>query len=228
MITTPKLHVDGLLQVVEHIKHDPDDPIYGRCNHFNIFQGNAKSVTKTALEWKAAGKTNIWVEVASPMESALRPEMAMFYQPGQKHLTPEDEGRNDARRGHSANQNPYISEYMKGQWLKGWESQRRRIQRKRTSGWRMPAGAIYAGRPSLWGNPYTVGQPAAELGGELVTDENCLTLFEGHCERMLAEDPHWLDPLYDKLIACWCPLSRSCHVDVILRILSARPRAIAA
>jgi hypothetical protein len=30
----------------------------------------------------------------------------------------------------------------------------RRIQRKRTKGWRMPEGAIYVGRPSKWGNPF--------------------------------------------------------------------------
>lgn len=32
----------------------------------------------------------------------------------------------------------------------------RRIQRKRTKGWKMPADAVYVGRPSLWGNPYSV------------------------------------------------------------------------
>lgn len=32
----------------------------------------------------------------------------------------------------------------------------RRIQRKRTKGWRMPDGAIYVGRPTKWGNPFRV------------------------------------------------------------------------
>jgi hypothetical protein len=32
----------------------------------------------------------------------------------------------------------------------------KRIQRKRTKGWRMPEGAVYVGRPTLWGNPYRV------------------------------------------------------------------------
>jgi Domain of unknown function (DUF4326) len=32
----------------------------------------------------------------------------------------------------------------------------RRIQRQRTKGWRMPAGAIYVGRPSPWGNPWPI------------------------------------------------------------------------
>jgi hypothetical protein len=30
----------------------------------------------------------------------------------------------------------------------------KRIQRKRTKGWRMPEGAVYVGRPSKWGNPF--------------------------------------------------------------------------
>lgn len=32
----------------------------------------------------------------------------------------------------------------------------RRIQRSRATGWRMPEGAVYVGRPTRWGNPFTV------------------------------------------------------------------------
>jgi len=32
----------------------------------------------------------------------------------------------------------------------------KRIQRKRTKGWRMPEGAIYVGRPTIFGNPFRV------------------------------------------------------------------------
>lgn len=31
-----------------------------------------------------------------------------------------------------------------------------RIQRQRTKGWRMPEGAIYVGRPTVYGNPFEV------------------------------------------------------------------------
>lgn len=34
----------------------------------------------------------------------------------------------------------------------------KRIQRRRTKGWRMPEGAIYVGRGTKWGNPYAVGK----------------------------------------------------------------------
>ena len=30
-----------------------------------------------------------------------------------------------------------------------------RIQRQRKPGWRMPEGAVYVGRPSRWGNPFS-------------------------------------------------------------------------
>ena len=33
-----------------------------------------------------------------------------------------------------------------------------RIQRQRAKGWRMPPGAVYVGRPSIYGNPWHVGQ----------------------------------------------------------------------
>lgn len=32
-----------------------------------------------------------------------------------------------------------------------------RIRRSRERGWRMPEGVVYVGRPSRWGNPYTLG-----------------------------------------------------------------------
>lgn len=36
-----------------------------------------------------------------------------------------------------------------------------RIQRKRTRGWKMPAGAVYVGRPTKWGNPFKATDASA-------------------------------------------------------------------
>jgi hypothetical protein len=33
----------------------------------------------------------------------------------------------------------------------------KRIQVRRTAGWRLPEGALYVGRPTIWGNPWRVG-----------------------------------------------------------------------
>jgi len=42
-------------------------------------------------------------------------------------------------------------------------SEPKRIQRKRTRGWRMPDGAVYVGRPTKWGNPYRFDGDMAEI-----------------------------------------------------------------
>lgn len=42
-----------------------------------------------------------------------------------------------------------------------------RIQRSRAKGWRMPDGAVYVGRGSMWGNPYRVANVQVESRGEL-------------------------------------------------------------
>ena len=42
----------------------------------------------------------------------------------------------------------------------------KRIQRKRTRGWRMPEGAVYVGRGSIWGNPFIVGAPSGIFDGK--------------------------------------------------------------
>ncbi|MGU3585851.1 DUF4326 domain-containing protein [Rhodococcus sp. C26F] len=39
----------------------------------------------------------------------------------------------------------------------------KRIQRRRTKGWRMPAGAVYVGRGSLWGNPFVLGEAQVRM-----------------------------------------------------------------
>lgn len=96
----------------------------------------------------------------------------------------------------------------------------KRIQRKRTKGWKMPAGAIYVGRPTKWGNPFKVSL-------------NCDRRRAVHLYRW------WLDgatiegadiypkpPTRDDInrelrghdLACWCKPGESCHADVLLRI----------
>ena len=50
----------------------------------------------------------------------------------------------------------------------------RRIQRKRTPGWRKPLGAVYVGRPSRWGNPFEIGvdvDRAEEAVARFIRDE---------------------------------------------------------
>ena len=82
----------------------------------------------------------------------------------------------------------------------------KRIQRKRTPGWRMPADAIYVGRPTKWGTPFSEGDNC-----ELVRQfrENCLT--PSFTQQIIKE-------LRGKDLACWCSLDEPCHADVLLEI----------
>lgn len=110
----------------------------------------------------------------------------------------------------------------------------KRIQRERKKGWTMPKGAMYVGRPTLYGNPFVVGQFVRPAGPQthplndevLVTHANCLVLFEWWARQMLVKDPNWLDPLKKATaLACWCPLWRDCHVDIIIKLLKERVHA---
>jgi len=78
----------------------------------------------------------------------------------------------------------------------------KRIQRRRTKGWKMPEGAIYVGRPTQWGNPFK-------------TVEQYRQCFEPiapyYRERIRAA-------LRGKDLACWCPLDQPCHADILLEI----------
>jgi hypothetical protein len=103
----------------------------------------------------------------------------------------------------------------------------KRIQRKRTKGWRMPEGAVYVGRPSQWENPFTVdvlGSPqiavdafavhiAAYFGWEAVVRRAFRPL---PVESRAFEE--WIAPLRGKDLACWCPLDQPCHADVLLEL----------
>lgn len=112
----------------------------------------------------------------------------------------------------------------------------KRIQRRRTPGWRMPDRALYVGRPTVWGNPY---RPVHRGDGLWVTVNDNEVVYDGYgpfrtrqaaardCVRLFWEieigyrlladraDVHALTG-YD--LACWCPLDQPCHADVLLRI----------
>lgn len=92
----------------------------------------------------------------------------------------------------------------------------RRIQRKRSKGWRMPPGSVYVGRGSKWGNPYPVS--------ERITVEQAV---QGYAFAVRAGYDNVPGPdeiraeLADKDLACWCPLDQPCHADVLLKIANA-------
>jgi len=125
--------------------------------------------------------------------------------------------------------------------------QPKRIQRKRTRGWRMPPNTVYVGRPTKWGNPFYIGHyfmrgdPCPESAGafrmiwchgpasdprmtRIESREQAIEWFRWLCEaRPFAEAD--LAEIRGKDLACWCPLDQLCHADVLLELANPLPDA---
>jgi hypothetical protein len=121
----------------------------------------------------------------------------------------------------------------------------KRIQRRRTKGWRMPDGALYVGRPSRWGNPFVVGEfaphrhRAAGHPFELYIDRHRIARVDQAValySRIITEPTEHqyvghVAPTVDEVrrelagrdLACWCPLELPCHADVLLRLANGWP-----
>lgn len=96
----------------------------------------------------------------------------------------------------------------------------KRIQRKRTKGWRMPEVAVYVGRPTRWGNPFPI---LSEVRGAALTslrrratEAFAAYVIEAPWAPEFAEAVR--TELRGKDLACWCPLDQPCHADVLLQI----------
>lgn len=111
-----------------------------------------------------------------------------------------------------------------------------RIQRKRAKGYRMPAGAVYVGRPTRWGNPFPVdvyGQDGAVdrfrrlMCGQMSTLEMSQSSTCHSADVSLVTVRRWildeLPTLKGKDLACFCPLGKDCHADVLLQLANASP-----
>jgi hypothetical protein len=90
----------------------------------------------------------------------------------------------------------------------------RRIQLRRTKGWRKPPGAVVVARPSKWGNPYPV-----DVHGRA----EAVRLYQEH----LLGDPGLIAAARAELagrdLACWCTPGDTCHADVLLAIANGTP-----
>ena len=95
----------------------------------------------------------------------------------------------------------------------------KRIQRKRTKGWKMPPDTVYVGRPTQWGNPYPT---AAEFeraidNGDIFDHLAAKYEHTGNIPDYWDLDI-WLHGLKGENLCCWCPLDKPCHADVLLRL----------
>jgi hypothetical protein len=116
----------------------------------------------------------------------------------------------------------------------------KRIQMKRSKGWRKPEGVVYVGRPSMWGNPFSKVAVINWYLGDYMGDRNAIwqeeavSLFRAWAtneledsyyeNRLLPDD--WklyrcrLDfaVLRGKDLGCWCRPGAACHADVLIEL----------
>lgn len=88
----------------------------------------------------------------------------------------------------------------------------RRIQRKRTRGWRKPTGVVNVTRPGKWGNQFTV----AENG------DRSLVLYRAALEQKVELGQLDLEELRGKDLMCWCKPGAPCHGDILLDLANKR------
>jgi hypothetical protein len=93
-----------------------------------------------------------------------------------------------------------------------------RLLNRRRDG--MPEGAVYIGRPSRWGNPFTHVSGETLARYRVATREEAVDAYE----RWLLAQPELVErarqELRGKDLACWCTPLR-CHGEVLLRIANA-------
>lgn len=114
----------------------------------------------------------------------------------------------------------------------------KRIQLKRSKGWRLPENAVSVARPGHWGNPFTVSG-AIEIGYADDQEQAAKVAVEFYRAWLLgldagendvyrtgktAYDRLWvrqhLPDLFGKTLACYCRPGAPCHADVLGAILS--------
>ena len=95
----------------------------------------------------------------------------------------------------------------------------KRIQRKRTKGWRKPEGAIYIGRGSKWGNPHKMSDYdllfTAVWRRRRAIQDWILDLNHGRLEYTREDIRR---ELKGQDVMCWCSLAVECHGDYLLKI----------
>ena len=89
----------------------------------------------------------------------------------------------------------------------------KRIQRRRTAGWRMPDNTKSVTRPGRWGNPFrneVSHQVAVEKFTQWIETQD-------EFKRAIRSE------LRGYNLACYCRLDDCCHADVLLRIANGVP-----
>lgn len=98
----------------------------------------------------------------------------------------------------------------------------KRIQLRRTKGWRKPEGVVSVVRGTDWGNHYRIGDeihiPRGSGHTVLTIDRDLAVALFRHWVNGMGWHEQIRRELGGKDLACWCALDAPCHADVLLEI----------
>jgi hypothetical protein len=94
----------------------------------------------------------------------------------------------------------------------------------------MPENTVYVGRPTKWGNPFWISRHPELLGAYALVCKDAQEAKEKYREfiegrravlgcRITNFDTN---ELKGKNLACWCPLDKPCHADILLELANAK------
>lgn len=89
---------------------------------------------------------------------------------------------------------------------------KRRMIREKVVHCRKEKFDVYIGRPSKWGNPFTIGKDG--------TREDVIRKYK----KYIITNPDLLNSLYElkgKILGCWCS-PKVCHGDVLIELIHAK------
>jgi hypothetical protein len=112
----------------------------------------------------------------------------------------------------------------------------KRIQRKRTKGWKNPPNTVYVGRPTKFGNPFVAGKIVSfvplivaliaragtdfyhelETGIKVRDVNHSLLLYKKYIT--IFNKGYIRGQLRGKNLSCWCKIGDPCHADILLKI----------
>jgi hypothetical protein len=94
----------------------------------------------------------------------------------------------------------------------------KRVQLKRSRGWKMPPNAVKVDRTTRWGNPFTI----ADHGSVAEAVAHHGRWMRGEIAAPQGETPpspaEIRGALAGRDLACWCALDGPCHAELLLAI----------
>lgn len=122
----------------------------------------------------------------------------------------------------------------------------KRIQMTRNQPWRhMHPDAVIVDRRTPWGNSFVIGEPGVPDAARAVGLFRAAVMITSYAEECVTQDPSMVlhsimsgmpGPvprleairlhLRGRDLACWCPLDRPCHADVLLELANQPLRSV--